>query len=84
MHESSVISDSILTTTPGGHHPPEGGRLYIYRPFTMSAVFRFTVADRCSSGSNMLKNLKYTAERVNKITRLLRSGVKEEVAPKAE
>jgi len=32
----------------------------------------------------MLKNLKYTAERVNKIARLLRSGVKEKVAPKTE
>ena len=41
----------------------------------MSAIFRFNVADRCSSGSDMLKNLKYTAERVDKITHLLRSGV---------
>ena len=41
----------------------------------MSVVFRFTVVARCSSGSDMLKNLKYTAERVNKITHLLRKGV---------
>jgi len=63
-----VQFDSVETTTPG-----DGS--YIYRLSTMSAIFRFTVAARCSSERDIKRTGKYTDARVESILNLLKKGV---------